>query len=127
MRTFQFFFNYEVGAERHRVKTVMARARMLASNGSSCLRIAALAFGRIEKIEAAGWHFSSIKEPEEIAIKMRSYSHEEHAHLDGDYFTEQLRAIRAGIDAQGFVRRELDDQFPAYLRRNRETLANFIL
>ena len=127
MRTFLMFFNLEADAERHRVKAVMVRARLLASNGCSYLRFASLPYARADRIEAAGWHFSSIKAPEDLEAKARAYSHEEHAHLDRDHFIKMLQKIRSGAESPGFTRQELDGQFPAYLLRNREALAQFIL
>ena len=127
MRTFTMFFNYEVDAERQGLTAAIVRARLLASNGCSYLRFGSRPYVRADRIEDAGWHFTSVRTPQDLEAKARSYSHAEHAHLDEDHFTRLLQRIRNGSDPPGFIRHELDEQFPAYLRRNREALAPFIL
>ncbi len=127
MRTFKFFFNYEADLERQGLTAAIVRGRLLASNGSSYLRFATRPYARGDRIMDAGWHFTSINTAEGLQAKVRSYSHEEHAHLDRDHWDKVLRKIRDGLRPPGYVRRDLDDQLPAYLQRHREALADFIL
>ena len=126
MRTFQHFFNNEIVPARGAVISVIASARLLRFNGISYLRCGVKQYARKARLRAGGWHFTSITDPEGLEAKMKSYSHQEHAHLDRHYFSEFMATIRAGA-VPGFARREIDDSFPAYLRENREALKRFIL
>jgi beta-1,4-mannosyl-glycoprotein beta-1,4-N-acetylglucosaminyltransferase len=127
LRFFQYFLNCEYVMSQPSAQAVVAKARFLARNGSSYLRLAARDREKGRELEDAGWHFSSIDAPEALAQKMRSFSHQEHAHLDDKHFAELLEAIRNGETSVGRVRRELDDSFPAYVRQNRDALASYLL
>ena len=126
MRTFQHFFNNEIVPARGAVISVLASARLLQFNGASYLRIGVKQHARKSRLRAGGWHFTSITDPEGLEAKMKSYSHQEHAHLDRHYFSGLMETMRAGA-APGFARREIDDSFPAYLREHRDALKRFIL
>ena len=79
------------------------------------------------RLELAGWHFSSIGDVTAIVRKLASYSHEENVRADGrDRLAALLARIRAGEWEPGWERCELDD-LPAYIRDNRERLADLIL
>ena len=127
LRLFQYFLNCEYVRYPPGPKTVIAKARFLARNGSSYLRLGGQDRGEGRELEDAGWHFSSIGEPADIDRKMKSFSHEERAHLDGPYFEGLLAAIRRGDAPEIYARREVDDTFPQHIRANREALARYLL
>ena len=105
----------------------MVRARLLADNGSNYLRLALARHHRRYSVHDAGWHFTSVNDAEVLEVKFRSYSHEENAHLDRLALERRLGRMRAGRLKADQFRREIDDSFPSYIRRNRDALARFIL
>jgi beta-1,4-mannosyl-glycoprotein beta-1,4-N-acetylglucosaminyltransferase len=84
-------------------------------------------------IEEGGWHFSYLMTAEDMAAKIRAFSHQE---FNAPRFTD-LDAIRARIAAREdlfgrknqpeLVVRPLDDSFPAFLLQNRADYADLIL
>ena len=127
LRTFRMFLNCEVVRETRPRKTAMVRARLLADNGSNYLRLALARHHRRYSVRNAGWHFTSVNDAEVLEVKFRSYSHEENAHLDRLALERRLGRMRAGRLKADQFRREIDDSFPSYIRRNRDALARFIL
>jgi hypothetical protein len=128
MRTFVYFLNYERIADRGvRRKVGIVEARMLEGAGLSGLRVGMWAYAKA-CIENGGWHFSSILTPEDIELKVRSYSHEEHQ-LDGSaaIYRRELERIRDGWRDPGFARVPIDQTFPASLRERPERYLDFIL
>ena len=128
LRFFQYFLNCEYVHEAFAPQTVAAKARLLGCNGSSYLRLAVRDREKGRQLEEAGWHFSSIGEPEALARKMRSFSHhQEHTDKDDRHFAELLAELRNGDVSHGRVKRDLDDSFPAYVLANRDALAGYLL
>jgi hypothetical protein len=127
LRTFSYFFNYEVIYERPRIKAAIARAGLLTRNGSSYLRVGAPRYLGHTFVEKAGWHFTSIAEPAGLARKFQDTSHVEWGHLDKDYFEALWRKIRTEGLGPHYARRELDEGFPAAIRRRRSELAGLLL
>lgn len=127
LRLFNYFFNNEVVAEGPLVKTVFARAAVLEALGPSYLRIGMARFGSGAYVPAAGWHFSSIGSAAEIRNKLTSFSHTEHGRLDEAQIGERLRRARAGALGDSFMVRDLEDDFPAFLRENRDRLGDYLL
>jgi hypothetical protein len=127
LRTYAYFFNCEVLTERPKVKSVFARAKLLADNGSSYLRLGGSRYLRQSVIENAGWHFTGVAEPADLERKARSFSHVEWSHLDRSYFETFTRRLREGGLGEHYARRELDDSFPASLLRRRDDLARLLL
>jgi hypothetical protein len=127
LRTFGFFYNYEVVYGGPRIKAAIVRARLLASHGCSWLRLGATRYFGHTYVPNAGWHFTSIADPEALELKFQSTSHEEHGAKDKAYFERLLAKIRREGLGPPHVRRELDDSFPAALLRRREALADLIL
>jgi hypothetical protein len=84
-------------------------------------------------IESGGWHFSYLMSAEDMASKIRAFSHQE---FNAPHFTdiEKLRArIAAHQDLFGrknqpaLAVRPLDDSFPEFLLKNRSDYADLIL
>jgi hypothetical protein len=127
LRTFSYFFNYEIIYGKPRIKAAIVRARLLAEHGCSWLRVGAPRYFSHTFVPQAGWHFTSIADPEGIALKFQASSHEEHGHLGRRHFEEVLERIRREGLGPDHVRRELDDSFPAALLRRRAALADLLL
>jgi tetratricopeptide (TPR) repeat protein len=127
LRLFTYFFNNEVVADGPLVKTVFARAGVLEALGPSYLRIGMARFGSNGYVPAAGWHFSSIGSAAEIRKKFTSFSHTEHGRLNEAQIGERLKRARAGALGDTFRVRDLEDDFPAFLRENRDRLGEYLL
>jgi beta-1,4-mannosyl-glycoprotein beta-1,4-N-acetylglucosaminyltransferase len=125
LRFFSYFLNCEFPSSRPHIKPAITRARVLARNGLSYLRLGAGT--EIAPITASkgGWHFSSLGSPARLALKMRSYSHIENAGQDEAHFTELLASLRRGEG--GWRRCEIDETFPAPLRSNAAAYAEHLL
>ena len=127
LRTFGYFFNYEIVYGRPRIKAAFARAALLAEHGCSWLRVGAPRYFGHTYVPRAGWHFTSIADAAGLERKFQSSSHEEHGHLDRSHFEAVLARIRRDGLGPDYVRRELDEGFPAALRRRQAALASLLL
>ncbi len=127
LRTFQYFYNREL-LDKRRVKSAITTARVLATNGSSYLRIGCAAYFRAKSsLPRAGWHFTGVGAPEVVEAKIRSYSHEERSYLDRAKLEVILSELRRGESGEPWVRREIDESFPQYIRQNVKALSPYIL
>jgi len=127
MRSFQYFLNYErVGDPRRERKVGLVEARMLQAAGLSALRVGMWAYSK-RRVLDAGWHFSSMLTPEDIQLKIQSYSHEEHQAGTAAFYRHLTDHIRAGYRQPGFARVPIDESFPAVLQSDSEAFADFIL
>jgi beta-1,4-mannosyl-glycoprotein beta-1,4-N-acetylglucosaminyltransferase len=126
VRTFRFFLNCELVSAKLHVKTTVTRARQAAAHGWNYLRLGAIRYRRSRHLRNAGWHFSNIGGPEWLAYKMQCTAHEEWAGQDAAHFEKRLKRLRKAPMGD-FVRREIDDSFPAGIRDKRDALAEFIL
>jgi beta-1,4-mannosyl-glycoprotein beta-1,4-N-acetylglucosaminyltransferase len=126
LRTFKYFYNLEL-AGKPRIKTAVVRAKTLLANGSSYLRVGLAAFEPVERLTNAGWHFTSIGTPEALEQKMKCSSHQEWSHLDQSYFEEVMRGLKTGDPGKDWIRREIDDDLPAFVLQNRAALEDFLL
>lgn len=127
MERSRFFLNYRQTLERERQRGLASvwRAGFLAGHGLSYLRAA---FDKTAPmIFDAGWHFTSIADAAGIAQKLASVSHQDFAHFTQDDIARRIADIRAGRLEPGWERCELDDRFPAYVRRHRHELSGMIL
>lgn len=127
LRTFKFFINFEMVTERPQLKSTIARARLVAAHGWDYLRLGAARYRGGSYLPRAGWHFTSIGDPQWLAHKMQCTSHEEWSYMDRAFFEKRLRKYREGAFGPGFARREIDESFPASIRESREALDDFIL
>ena len=127
MRTFLYFLNYErVGDRGVRYKVGVVEARMLQAAGLSGLRVGMWAYSE-RRLENGGWHFSSMLTPEDLELKVRSYSHEEHQRGAAPTYRKLLKRIRRGWRESGFECVPMDESFPRALRERPERYASFIL
>ena len=130
----KFFFNYtavQPGGLLMRRSSTICRARVLREFGSSYIRFYLTWFRKDwNAIPDAGWHFSFMNTARLIARKFESYAHSEA--LEAGWSNDAkvagvLADVRSGRFEDGWQRQDLDDSFPAYVRQNREALAEFIL
>ena len=134
MPTFKYFLNYRpvVGHRKHaQVKSSIWRARYLQRFGSSYLRFfMACDAVRTHVIPNAGWHFTTMMDAAEVARKVDSYSHQEQTkkHLrDEAHFRGLLDRIRAGTPEPDWERCEIDESYPAFIRRRPQEIAHLLL
>lgn len=126
---FRYFFNYRrVDAPQdQRGNLILMRARHLRAWGPSMARTLLSWVLAPNRIEGAGWHFTSVGDASAIVHKMSSYSHAENERPDGEaHYATLIERLRAGELEDGWERCELDD-LPDYIRQNRERLADLIL
>ena len=78
---------------------------------------------RIKVVENGGWHFSYLKTPQNILVKLESYAHKEH----NNDKTKNLKYIKDSIEKgeniffdQKFKRVEVDKSYPNYILENIE-------
>ena len=106
---------------------IAMRARHLKDISYSVARTLLPAVLGPNRLERAGWHFTSVGDAAAVFRKLGSSSHEENVHQDGvDHVAGLLARIRAGQREPGWERCDLD-ALPAYVRDNRERLADLIL
>ena len=78
-----------------------------------------------------GWHFSFLKKPKDIAIKIKSYSHQEF--YKDDFINEDKIAKRIKNKQDIFDRNikyekiEIDESFPKYIVENKEKFKEWII
>jgi beta-1,4-mannosyl-glycoprotein beta-1,4-N-acetylglucosaminyltransferase len=86
-------------------------------------------FFKTQFIENGGWHFSFIKNPEDIVKKLKSYAHSEFAVFgDTNFIKRNIEMKKFFIDPNKKLKVvPVDDSFPAYIKENKEKLANWIL
>jgi beta-1,4-mannosyl-glycoprotein beta-1,4-N-acetylglucosaminyltransferase len=81
------------------------------------------------KIDNAGWHFSYLMTPEQIAKKIQSFSHDElnrPEYTELDRIAERIRTLQDPFDRDTLERRHFDDH-PRYVLDNLDRFGKFIL
>ena len=92
-------------------------------------------FWRIDKLNLqvinGGWHFSFLQTPQDIAKKIKSYSHGEFNTID---FTDEIKINKRILENKdifdrGFELKKItiDSSFPKYIVENKELLKNWII
>ena len=126
---FQYFLNYRRTDDRpeKRGNLILMRARRLRDYSPSVARTLLSWALEPNRIEHAGWHFTSVGDASAIAHKMSSYSHQESGGSDGEaHYAELIARLRAGELQSGWERCDLSE-LPEYIRLNQERLADLIL
>jgi hypothetical protein len=127
MRTFNYFLNYERIPDRGvRRKAGVVQARMLQGAGLSSLRVGMSVYSK-RWLRDGGWHFSFLLTPEDILLKLRSYSHQENNSGSAESHEQILESIRGGWRHPDFERVPIDETFPPALRDLPERYAPFVL
>jgi len=125
---YRYFFNYRWSeSERHPGKLVMTTAARLKDLSPSVARALLIETLGRNRIERAGWHFTSVGDVAAITHKLSSYAHQENDRPDNaERFAAVLAGIRAGQLEPGWERCGIEE-LPAYIGENRERLAGLIL
>ncbi len=127
MRYYSYFFNLErIEAPQSRW-AALVRARYLRQVGASYARFGLPHYAKGHALDDAGWHFSKVRSAEGLERKFSTYSNLVRAPVDRNTFSKTIAEIRADGGLEGFVRRELDDGIPEYIRRHADELREFIL
>ncbi len=127
--TFRFFLNLEVpdkDGQQGGLASVW-RGRYVRRFGLSLLRNQLPQVAAPPRTLDAGWHFTSAFDAVGIVRKLHSYSHQENVGKGKRRYVRVLENIRAGHINGGLVARDLDEQFPRYLREHRDEFADLIL
>jgi beta-1,4-mannosyl-glycoprotein beta-1,4-N-acetylglucosaminyltransferase len=134
LRLSRFFLNYRPSVgnpSRTQMKSSIFKARYRQRYGVSYSRIVLGGWDRRSHVlRDAGWHFTSMMEADAISLKVHSYSHQEQTkekYRSVDHFERTLERIREGDLDPGWERVDLDDSFPASVRRNPEAFAKVLL
>ena len=127
MRSYGYFFNLERLEARQSRWGAAVRAGFLRKVGPSYLRLGLPHYAKAFNLEDAGWHFSTVRDPDGLTSKFDSYSNETWSGETRDFFDRLISRIRREGGLEGFERRDIDDSFPAYIRDNAETLRSLIL
>ena len=125
----RYFFNYRRtdAAWPDSGNLIALRARHLRDISYSVARTLLPAPLGPNRIEAAGWHFTSIGDAPAVARKLGSYAHEENVGADDENrLADLMSRIRAGELQPGWERCALEE-LPPYIRDNRERLKAFLL
>ncbi len=129
MERARYFFNYREALPPDQQKDAASlwRAGYLRAYGLSYARTVLRFDKKAPRLTGAGWHFTSIADAEGIAAKLRNTAHQEYADIPRGKLAKNLRRIRAGEWEEGWERCDLDDRFPAYIRRHQAELAEVLL
>jgi len=78
-----------------------------------------------------GWHFSFLKKPKDISIKIKSYAHQEFykdEFIDEEKITKRIQNNQDIFDRNiEYKRVDLDQSFPKYILNNKAMLGEWIL
>ena len=82
-------------------------------------------------IENGGWHFSFLMKPEGIRDKLKSYAH---AEFNTEKFTnlknieDRVKSNKDIFDRKQYYEKvDIDDSYPDYIRKNLNTLKDWIV
>ena len=78
-----------------------------------------------------GWHFSFLKKPKDISIKIKVYSHQEfykNEFVDEEKIAERIRNNQDLFDRNiKYKKIEIDGSFPKYIFNNKEMFKEWII
>ena len=82
-------------------------------------------------LKNGGWHFSSVKKPSEIIIKLKSFAHNELVKeymLNENYIRDKIKNCEDIFDRGTILKKvELNNDFPEYLLKNKDKYSEFII
>ena len=85
----------------------------------------------IQIFNEAGWHFNNILSPEEISLKLKTFAHSEFADEKFSSTSVIKKKIDKCIDLFGrghqYMKVEIDNTFPNYLKKNQDKFNKFIV
>lgn len=131
MAMFRFFLNYRPAPENDPVRRTGAvvKAGLLQRFGSSYIRFDLARRKDGQLIDNAGWHFNSICDAARLVAKVNSYAHQERGDDWRDVGTvdARLSSIKNGEFEDGWERAEVDETFPAYVRKHQGRLGDLLI
>ena len=131
MALYRFFLNYRPAPNNQPIRRTgaVATAELLTRFGSSYLRFDLARRKDGQLLKDAGWHFTSVCDPERLVAKINSYAHQERGAewRDLDAVDLRLSRIKAGKCEPGWERAEIDESFPAYIRERLEELEGLVI
>ena len=126
MPCYSYFFNLERIEARQSLWATALRARYLQRIGASYAKIGLPQYAKQISMDDAGWHFSGVRDVDGLLSKFRSYSNDQWSQVPRSQLVEVVSQIHTDGGLPGFVRREIDDSFPAYIREHTEDLGGLI-
>ena len=88
-------------------------------------------FNNQQILKKGGWHFSSVKKPSEIITKMKSFAHNELVKkymLDENYIIDKIKSRKDIFERNIILEKvDLNDNFPEYLLKNKNSYLEFII
>ena len=82
-------------------------------------------------LKDGGWHFTSIKKPSEIIIKLESFAHSEMVKpymLNENYIKDKINNYQDIFDREVILSKvEINNDFPKYLFENKDKFREFII
>ena len=85
----------------------------------------------IQIFNNGGWHFNNILTAEEISVKLKTFAHSEFAIKEYSDIDLIKKKIDKRIDLFGrghnYLAKSLDENFPEYLKKNKEKYFNWII
>ena len=82
-------------------------------------------------IDNGGWHFSFLKNPENISKKIKSFAHQEYntsMFSDLDKIKERVALGKDLFDRNLIYKKiEIDSSFPEYIQKNKDKLSDWII
>ena len=86
-------------------------------------------FFKTQFLHNGGWHFSFLKNPTNIAKKLKSYAHSEFAmYSDVDLIKENIEQRKFFIDPNKELKTvPIDNSFPNYIRLNKDKYLDWII
>ena len=85
----------------------------------------------IEIFSEAGWHFNNILSPEEISLKLKTFAHSQFADEKFSSASVIKKKIDKSIDlferGHQYMKVEIDNTFPNYLKNNQDKFNKFIV
>ena len=127
MPYYNYFFNLERIEPRQMRWAGALKARYLQRIGASYAKIGLPQYVRGNFMDDTGWHFSGARDVDGLVSKFTSYSNDKWADVRRGKLEKAVSRVRADGGVSGYVRREIDDRFPAYIGEHRDELSSLIL
>jgi beta-1,4-mannosyl-glycoprotein beta-1,4-N-acetylglucosaminyltransferase len=127
MPTYGYFFNLQRVERRQARWAAVLKARYLQRIGPSYAKIGLPQYAKGFCLEDAGWHFSNVRDVDGLITKFTSYSNIHSTEVSRTQLEQNISDIRTSGRAQGYVRREIDESFPRFIRENAAELSQLIL
>ena len=85
-------------------------------------------FFKTPTLNKGGWHFSFLKEPENIVKKLKAYAHSEYNNLDNvELIKKNMKMKTYFIHPDRKLKKiEIDETFPKYLQENKKLYLDWI-